>query len=634
MPSERKNSIPVTLFLLTLCVYGYFYNGGSWNQNARYDVIFSFVEQGVDQYTFRINRFLPRPEENLNTGDWSLFEDHYYSNKAPGTAFLGIPIYLILHNMQGLTGVPPDNPYLAIANAYLLNLFISGVLLSLAVVVLYKMLLHFKLESAQALFLSCTFAFGTMLFPYSTQLWGHPTAAAFVVFAMYAVVVSSPGFLLLAGASIGAAVLSDFLAALLVPLFAVWVCATASQSQRLKHLFYFLTGGFPLLLLGAAYNYICFGSPFALPTDYTNPEFIDPGHALGLFGSISLENLWHLTFGWMRGLFVTMPVLLLTPIGLYLWFRRAPRDVLAWICLFATTGFLLINASFNGWHGGATVCARYQILALPFWILPLRELLAGETLRKALGLLSVLSAFAMLLVSAVSPIAPDLYEGTKTLPHPNPFFGWVLPNFTKAQLAQFKFPLRLQFDDPNFRYYVQDTSWNWGQVFGLPGLWSLLPLVLLVSFFSWRLLSCLDAKRYDRKWRNTFLLKAAILVLFTCAAFDRNRLLASATSVYHSIVQAESTSVSLQQELRRAFPQYHEVVALRDQVLENHGPITPDETIYLQLSFRDERLREERGLQQRLAELLFPIRLSDSAKTQLLVGVEGRAFTFALQESE
>ena len=89
--------VEIGLVLLVLFGLAYFFSSGSWNQNARLDAIYAFVESGPDQYGFRINRFLFDPMRGLNTGDWARVDSNYYANKAPGTILLGILVYAPLH---------------------------------------------------------------------------------------------------------------------------------------------------------------------------------------------------------------------------------------------------------------------------------------------------------------------------------------------------------------------------------------------------------------------------------------------------------------------------------------------------------------------------------------------------------
>src|ERR1035441_2624081 len=66
---------------VVLVAYVYFYQGGGWNQNSRFDLVRAMVELG----TLRIDAY------RENTGDKAFANGHYYSDKAPGLALLAEP---------------------------------------------------------------------------------------------------------------------------------------------------------------------------------------------------------------------------------------------------------------------------------------------------------------------------------------------------------------------------------------------------------------------------------------------------------------------------------------------------------------------------------------------------------------
>ena len=68
---SRRDMLLVGAALLV--AQAYFYQGGGWNQNSRFDLARALVERGgvrIDDYA-------------QNTGDKAVFEGHTYSDKAP-----------------------------------------------------------------------------------------------------------------------------------------------------------------------------------------------------------------------------------------------------------------------------------------------------------------------------------------------------------------------------------------------------------------------------------------------------------------------------------------------------------------------------------------------------------------------
>ncbi len=528
----RRKSDWILFCLVVLC-YGYFHGGGWHNQNSRFDAIVAFVEPGTaDQWTFRIDRFIRDPRGRLieptarggNTMDWSWYppegrahpaldsgevQGHYYSNKAPGLILLGIPVYAALFHGEQRLGVDPRAATPVEINLYLVNLFASVLIVASGVVVFRRILELSGTSERRALALALVLAFGTLLFPYSTMLWGHTTAAAFVIMALYGALRETPRGLAAAGFFVGLAVLCDYLAVLVVFAFGVWIAGRNPRSVG-----WYVLGGMVPLMLFAAYHWTCFGSPFALATSFTETSFIDEGHFLGLFGRLSVSHVFALLTSRYRGVLLHMPVLLLSVVALVFWFRRRRADRLAWMCLAMMGGFLAVNAAFNGWHGGTVVSARYQILALPFWVLPLKELPWKGLWRPAAVVLVGLSAFNMLAIAAVSPMSlpwspdwsdpatsPQYYnpfwtpgepsagarDGTPSPQHPlfyDSLYGYTYLQFWSGRLAAQEIR-RLLFLRINGAAMWRPT--NVGMLLGLPGLVSLIPLVLTGGLGLWAL---------------------------------------------------------------------------------------------------------------------------------------------------
>lgn len=84
MKLAARFRIEILLFLILLACYAYFPpRWADWNQNSRLNLTLAIVDDG----SFQIDRFV------ANTGDYAKYNGHYYSDKAPGTSFLAVPMY-------------------------------------------------------------------------------------------------------------------------------------------------------------------------------------------------------------------------------------------------------------------------------------------------------------------------------------------------------------------------------------------------------------------------------------------------------------------------------------------------------------------------------------------------------------
>src|SRR5262245_22887495 len=81
-PSERLNGL--LIFAILLVSYAYIFpRWADPNQNSRLDMVVAIVEDG----SFQIDPYVH------NTVDYAKVGEHYYSDKAPGAAFLAVPVY-------------------------------------------------------------------------------------------------------------------------------------------------------------------------------------------------------------------------------------------------------------------------------------------------------------------------------------------------------------------------------------------------------------------------------------------------------------------------------------------------------------------------------------------------------------
>lgn len=524
-------------FALVFVVAGFFFNGWGWNQTARYDAIWAFVEPGPNRGTVRIDDFLVDPEGGVNTGDWARNPEegeHYYVNKAPGTTLLGIPFYATLYGVESVAGLDPRAPAAVMVNAYLIHLWVTVLPLALSAVFFRRFLSGTGLGTRRAVSLTIVLYLGTLMLPFSTAMWGHTTAAAFVVMALSCFTMSSRRAWIWSGVLAGAAVLTDYGAG---P-FALSLVALAALVPRYRdRTWRVVVGGAGPLAIFLGYHWALFGSPFTLASSYSPGEMINERYVLGLFGVPRLAALESLTVSTARGLFVFMPVLLLALVGAWR-IRGHSRTELGWLALFNVVAALLMNMSFNAWQGGVAAGPRYLITSLPFWVLLLAFLPAGagggdarlsrgeagapgaegvEAARFAGGdgggsvgrwfevvfwTLAAVSVANMLVIAAVSPMAPDAFRGSPL------FFCWAkifwalkidlgidpVPSpggsLSRGSLHVYPtIPLRDWGIAVTSPLYERWASFNLGErLLGLRGTWSLVPVLVLGGVLGWGVL--------------------------------------------------------------------------------------------------------------------------------------------------
>jgi 4-amino-4-deoxy-L-arabinose transferase-like glycosyltransferase len=416
----------VFLALGLLLCYGFFLQQPAWNEYSRYDLIRAVVEEG----TVRIDSF------EGNTGDKAFKDGHYYSDKAPGTAILGVPVYAAYLGLNRLAGIeePPQEAAVAF-----LSFVISGLTTALLVVLLVRFLIPYTGEP-WALLMGVALGLGSILFPFATMFFGH-AASAFFLFASFYALWSArrrgggSWRVVLAGVLGGLAVITELSAALGVLVLAGYALFAGPSVGRLarpvlrrldlRTVALFAVGGVVPALLLFGHNTLAFGSPLSLGyTNLQNGGFAE-GMSQGILGVTApkLDVLADLTIG-SRGLLRLSPWFVLAPLGLLALRRRAVRAeviVAAAIC----AAFLVFNAGYYLPFGGWTPGPRFLSPALPFAAVLVA--LAPRRIRPVTVLLVVYSVAVMVAATATRPNAEELYE--------DPLLQLWIPRLLSGELA-------------------------------------------------------------------------------------------------------------------------------------------------------------------------------------------------------
>ena len=400
-PADRR--IAVGIFLVTLLTYAAFFGGGGWNQNAQLDLTRALVTR----QTFHVDGF------DDNTGDLSDGRGgHKYINKPPGVSLLATPMYALVYGVQRAMGADPDAWLPLTVAAWLCTVFTCGVSSALIAAVLYLYGRRaIDVSPRAALAVALIIAFGTILFPYATMLFAHTPSALFLLLAF----VLRNARPLLAGMCAGVAGICFYPCMLA----AVVLVLMRPRTGALR----FIAGGLPFALLLAAYQWICFGSPFATTVEGSR-GFVDGTLFLGVLRLPNAEVLWRLTFSPHRGLFFVSPVLLLAFIGAVVMIRRRVMRAELVAIAIITAIFLAFFAGFNGWHGGWAWGPRYLTSIIPLLAIPM---FYAVSLARLLWIALAAASIAMqLIATAVDPMPPNDYR--------NPLREYLLPPFLTGHL--------------------------------------------------------------------------------------------------------------------------------------------------------------------------------------------------------
>ncbi|MGA7617387.1 MAG: hypothetical protein WBX15_19655 [Thermoanaerobaculia bacterium] len=377
------------IFLLALVTCAWFFGGSGFNQGSNIDLTRAIIER----HTLSIDPYIE------NTGDISVHGGHIYSNKAPGLSFLALVPYGLVHSIERLEGIDPGDPLVMTVNLYFVTVALCATAGAVIPAVLFLIGRFAGVSRRWSMIVALLVMFGTPLFPFSTVLFAHVPSALMLLLAYRDLFFRDRPRPFAAGAWIGVAGLTNYLCIPVAAIFAVAVAATREARWRRTALF--ILGGLPSVVLLGAYQYAAFGSFLRTSVEATDPRYLTRGALFGVLQLPNPEALYGITFSPYRGLFVFSPLLVLALAGAVLMLRRFRiAGTALWVIIFY---FFLVNASFNGWHGGSSSGPRYLIplipllgVALLFFASRLRPLWIG------LGTAALLFNFA---ATAVDPQA-------------------------------------------------------------------------------------------------------------------------------------------------------------------------------------------------------------------------------------
>ena len=467
---ERRQSLILFVLLLTCFAY----TMPRWadpNQNSRLDTVFAVV----DNHTFQIDRYV------TNTVDYARVGDHYYSDKAPGIAFLGIPIYAavrpvldlpIVHALETRlssnaafrstlrpegSGVLENKVRFAIVQV-LLAFVLAAVPSALLGVGMYRWLALVAPDARLRLAAVAGYALLSPAFAYANALYGHQLAAALLFGAFLLAHAGKDGMragrLVAIGALLAASVLTEYPAAIVAAMIGVYTCVILIRHGQVRAIGWVLVGAAPLVAGWLAYNTVVFGAPWSLGYSYSTLWTAE--HQVGFMSLTvpSMESIWGVTFSAFRGLFLLSPLFLFSVAGFVAWWRSGVLRAEWWLATAASLGMIWFNASSAMWWGGFAVGPRYLLPGLPFLALGLGFALRAWGSTPAFrwaafgaGVWSLVATWGLTLAGQAFP--SDALHA--------PLTEYALPNWIAGNLAR-----------------------NLGTLAGVPGAYSLLPLAVVV----------------------------------------------------------------------------------------------------------------------------------------------------------
>ncbi len=366
----------VWIFAILMFCYAFIHQGLGMNQNSRLALlraVFLLKTMNIDA-------------EHSNTSDKSIHEGHYYSDKAPGIALLGVPAFVVSLLCCDLLDFHPSSYRGWMLNSWITTVGSVGLITALGGVALFFFLT--RLVGPATAFIT-TFAvfLGAAPFPYATMFFSHGAVLGMISIALWAAadasfwlrlfprgptsgtvagheLVSAPPSVrrsILAGVCCGLSIASEYTAA---PA-AGGVLALSLMANWRRGLILALAAVPPLLLI-PLYNWACFGGPFSFGYHHLAlTEFQTMNQ--GLFGVTwppKASAAYLILASPRRGLFFWTPFFFLIFCGVKAMLKVSPK--LFWV---SATVIVLQVVFISGYFmpdGGGALGPRHLAPVIPF----------------------------------------------------------------------------------------------------------------------------------------------------------------------------------------------------------------------------------------------------------------------------
>jgi hypothetical protein len=380
LPWRRFSKEPLVLLLIVLTTFSV--------MNTRDSQDASRLALSVSVLTHGTLNIDPYVSDTID--DHAHRAGHWYSDKAPGVSFFGLPQAALMLAVDDANGQHDRRIWDGTWHRWSLRLLINGLLLALVCLALGRVAEGLVPRAGPVV--AVVAGLGTLLGPLATVLFEHD-GAAFFAFASFCL--AWKGRYALAGLASGSAVLFAYESAIAGAVIGGYVLL-----RGLRPAARFVLGVAPPAAVLAVYDTLAFGSPFHLSYRYVSARF-SPYQHRGFFGfRLPTVSDFHAVLTGGSGLHVTNGILVTTPIAiaaaaglLLLWHRGARREAL--VCATVSAGFLVFDAGYWDPYGGVSPGPRFFATALPFLLVgvaPALERFARTTLTLALVSIAVTTA--------------------------------------------------------------------------------------------------------------------------------------------------------------------------------------------------------------------------------------------------
>ena len=450
------------LFVLLAVTYAYFYEGGDPNQATRILLTRSIVD-------------LHRPDitaYHAVTIDKSEKDGRFYSDKAPTVSLLSTVPWALMNVLDRLFHIDGSSRAAMRVRLHMIVIAVSVTAGVAAAALLRRALVLFGTKERDADLLTLGYGLGTLAFPFSTVLFGHQTAAAIVLGAFWLAVSTktySTRRLIALGFLWALSIVTEYPTGILVACTGLYVLS-ANWRDTPRVLGWSFVGAIVPFAAHSLFLWWAFGNATKLPYTYMAEPIFLSHTSTGILGinAPTFVGFFGSLFSRYRGLFFLCPFLLLVFAGFRAWLLSGDRPRELFLCAAMVVAYVLFNAGYFAWDGGGSTGPRHLVPVLPYFVLPMAWFMRSVKKARIVAWAAIVPSVAIML--ACTAVCIQVPEGDPF--RANPLYQIVMPALAHGEVA-------INHQDVFSLAARGDASYNLGLLFGLSGLASLVPLLVV-----------------------------------------------------------------------------------------------------------------------------------------------------------
>lgn len=321
-------------------------------------------------------------------------EDGNFSSTNLGLSFFAIPFYLVgkLISMflQGLSSVEITRGACSTFNSFVT---------ALTCVIFFNLLRAFSISAKASFLTTLLYGIGSLAWPYSKYFYTQPLTGLCLLGATSGLfqltLTKDESWCYRASLWTGLLLFVRLESIILFfPLAVLYILV--SKSIR-KKIFLFLIFPFIFIVFSLVYNYIKAGTSLNLGSGYGS---------LGDFSTPLLAGLYGNLFSCGKGLFVYVPVILLSIIGLR--FFKYKKEAV--FILLTIVAYLIPCSKYIYWDGDWSWGPRYMVTLIPLFFIPMGFLLERIKFKSIPGILVLFISLLSIFITLISlPISFNEY---------------------------------------------------------------------------------------------------------------------------------------------------------------------------------------------------------------------------------